>query len=212
LDEPRRIARLEDLDALLVDLGGVMVRVIVRRFFARLAEVRAPGPPEARDVVFAEEAYHRFARGEIGAGEFHAALEGRLGFRWPFDSFAAAWSDVFEEIPESVEAVTRMRGLRPLYVLSNTDALHFDHLRRRWEWMRRFDGYHLSFEVGVEKPDPRFFRSFLERSGLAPARCLYVDDLQPNVDAARAAGLAAIRQDDPGVLGRAVAGLLDGRG
>jgi len=197
-------------DALLVDLGNVLVHLRIGRFVRRLQQrTGATGP--LRDPLFAEQAYHRFARGEIGPREFHAAVERRLRLAWPYDEFVAAWTDVFEENGESVAAVRRMRAHRPVYLLSNTDTLHWESIRGRWDWTGEFAGLHLSFEVGFEKPDPRFYRTFLEQHGLAAARCLFVDDLPENVAAARETGLRAVQQVDAATLARTVAGLLDGR-
>jgi putative hydrolase of the HAD superfamily len=204
---PRPEPRLPD--ALLVDLGNVLVHLRIGRFVRRLQQRTGPGGP-ARDPLFAEEAYHRFARGEIGPPEFHAAVERRLKLAWPYDEFVAAWTDVFEENGESVAAVRRMKAHRPVYLLSNTDPLHWESIRARWDWTAEFTGLHLSFEVGLEKPDPRFYRTFLERHGLAAERCLFVDDMSENVAAARGTGLRAVQQVDGGTLARTVAELLDG--
>jgi len=197
-------------EALLVDLGNVLVHLHVGRFVRRLRE-RTGDAGLPVDPLFAEAAYHRFARGEIGPREFHAAVERRLGVAWPYDEFVAAWSDVFEENSASVAAVRRMKTRRPVFLLSNTDTLHWDAIRGRWAWTGEFDGLHLSFEVGIEKPDPRFFRTFLDRHALRAERCLFVDDLPENVAAARAVGLQAVRQVEAGTLARTVAELLDGR-
>ena len=200
--------RLGDLDALLVDLGDVLVRLHVGRFLRRMRDVvEMPGRDDP-EVVFAKAVYHRFARGEIDPQAFHAAFESHLSCTWPYDSFVEAWCDVFSENTPSVEALRRVRGVRPLYLLSNTDVLHWESIRRRWEWTAWFDGLHLSFEVGLEKPDPGFFTTFLERRALRPGRCLFVDDLEENVAAARSVGLHAVRQETPETLREVVEGLL----
>jgi len=59
-----------------------------------------------------------------------------------------------------------------------------------------------SFEVGVEKPDPRIFELALARAGVAPAEAIYVGDLYAvDVRGARAAGLRAILLDPGGLWG-----------
>jgi FMN phosphatase YigB (HAD superfamily) len=201
---------LAQLDALLVDLGNVLVSLHVGRFLRRLRGIVGGQGLASPDRPFAEETYHRFARGELTPQAFHAALVERAGCRWPYEDFVAAWCDVFEEIAPSVQAVRRMREVRPVFLLSNTDTLHWQSIRRRWDWTSLFSGLHLSFEVGIEKPDPRFFVTFLERHALRPARCLYVDDLEENVAAARSAGLVAVRQADAETLARTVDELLPG--
>jgi epoxide hydrolase-like predicted phosphatase len=47
--------------------------------------------------------------------------------------------------------------------------------------------------VGLRKPDPAIYRLTCERLGVAPAACVFVDDLQPNVDAAVELGMTAVR-------------------
>lgn len=47
--------------------------------------------------------------------------------------------------------------------------------------------------VGLRKPDPAIYALTCERLGVAPEACLFVDDLEPNVDAARALGMTAVR-------------------
>jgi FMN phosphatase YigB (HAD superfamily) len=47
----------------------------------------------------------------------------------------------------------------------------------------------------MAKPDPRIFDAFAERVGARAADIVLLDDLQPNIDAARAAGWRAYRID-----------------
>ena len=51
--------------------------------------------------------------------------------------------------------------------------------------------------VGLRKPDPAIYRLTCGRLGLPAEACLFVDDLEPNVEAARAVGLGAVRYRDP---------------
>jgi putative hydrolase of the HAD superfamily len=46
--------------------------------------------------------------------------------------------------------------------------------------------------VGMRKPDPAIYRLTCERLGVAPERCLFVDDVAVNCEAARDLGMAAV--------------------
>ena len=46
--------------------------------------------------------------------------------------------------------------------------------------------------VGMRKPEPEIYALTLERLGLPAAACVFVDDLEPNVVAAREAGMRGI--------------------
>jgi HAD superfamily hydrolase (TIGR01509 family) len=47
-----------------------------------------------------------------------------------------------------------------------------------------------SADLGVAKPDERFFRAAARIAGVPPSRCLLVDDREPNVTAAERVGMA----------------------
>jgi putative hydrolase of the HAD superfamily len=56
----------------------------------------------------------------------------------------------------------------------------------------------ISGEVGLRKPDAAIYELALDRLGVPPERTTFVDDLRPNVDAARALGIHGVwhRGDD----------------
>ena len=50
--------------------------------------------------------------------------------------------------------------------------------------------------VGTRKPEPEIYAITLERLGLPAEACVFVDDLEPNVDAAKTAGMRGIVHRD----------------
>ena len=65
----------------------------------------------------------------------------------------------------------------------NADALDF---------LEYVYGGILSYKDGVIKPDPAIYRLLLDRYGLKPEECVFLDDVPKNVDAAAAFGIATI--------------------
>ena len=53
-----------------------------------------------------------------------------------------------------------------------------------------------SHEVGLAKPDPAIYALAAERLGVAPHEIVFLDDVELNVEAARAAGWHAVRHRD----------------
>ncbi len=92
-----------------------------------------------------------------------------------------------------VEAVREVRaaGHRTALLTNNV---------REWELAWRtlmpfdelFDVTVDSSAVGLRKPDPAIYRLTCEQLGLDPAECLFVDDLECNVVAARELGMEAL--------------------
>jgi 2-haloacid dehalogenase len=122
-----------------------------------------------------------------------------------------AWFERYDEmlagpIQGTVDILAELRsGGVPLYALSNWSAETFPFAQKRFQFLKWFDGIMLSGKVGMVKPDPRFFQLFLETFSIDPARAIFVDDLEQNVEAARAAGLKGIVFADPDQLRRELA-------
>jgi epoxide hydrolase-like predicted phosphatase len=55
-----------------------------------------------------------------------------------------------------------------------------------------FDDIVISGEVGLRKPEPEIFHLAADRIGLRPEECVFIDDLELNVDGARALGMTGI--------------------
>jgi putative hydrolase of the HAD superfamily len=100
------------------------------------------------------------------------------------------WSRRAERALEALDAL-RERGYR-MAVVSNADG--------RVRGLLEEAGLtgHLEFvvdsaEVGIEKPDPRIFRTATDRMGLLPSACAYVGDIyEIDIVGARGAGLEAV--------------------
>ena len=59
--------------------------------------------------------------------------------------------------------------------------------------MARFDHVIESSKAGVRKPDPRIYQMMCGALGVAPAQCVYLDDLGINCKPAAALGMSAIK-------------------
>ncbi len=108
-----------------------------------------------------------------------------------------AEENLWELVPgDVVPALAKLRALgMQLVVVSNANG-RLRHAFRRLGLADKIDVLLDSFEEGVEKPDPRFFRIALERSGARVETTMHVGDLyHVDVVGARAAGLHAVLLD-----------------
>jgi putative hydrolase of the HAD superfamily len=105
---------------------------------------------------------------------------------------AEAWASTTWRI--DLEVLDLVRALRdagvPVALLSNASTRLFDDLERSGI-DGEFDAVVSSAEIGVTKPNAGAFEAAADRLGLAPERCLFVDDLDPNVTGARGCGMVA---------------------
>jgi putative hydrolase of the HAD superfamily len=172
--------------------------------FARLQEgidVPTEAYGEAMAHSLAHDGVHplfALERGEISEAEFIArlerGLEAAIGRPVSLHGFAARLMDGLHpnhELFDHFRALKRDGGLRFALCTNNV---------REWEPLWRpklpiddvFDVVVDSAFVGTRKPEPEIYAITLERLGLPADECAFLDDLEVNVEAARAAGLHGI--------------------
>lgn len=100
-------------------------------------------------------------------------------------------------LPGARELLDELRPRYRLAALSNSNALHWERNARELRILELFEFAISSHHVGVCKPDPAIFARAVERAQLPPDAIVFFDDLQANVDGARAAGLRAFRTLGP---------------
>lgn len=127
---------------------------------------------------------------EAWLDEAHRLLEAQAGR--PLPRLHEAWRARQGPIAGNIALV---RALRPPYrtaILSNADASLRARLRDGLGIHDLFDAIVCSAEIGIAKPDPAIYRLAAERLGLEPAACVFVDDYEANVEAARTVGMQAV--------------------
>lgn len=180
--------------AILTDLGGVLVYFNRRHAAEHLVRgVLAGRSVEEFDQILngpeGMELLQRFELGEIQDEDYARELEKRLGAPLPRDAFWRAHEDVFTGNRASVQILHRVRkfhGAR-LVVVTNTDSHRLPQMLAVSGL--KPDAVAASFRERVAKPDERMFCRALELACAGPAECLFVDDIETYVAAARALGI-----------------------
>jgi 2-haloacid dehalogenase len=108
--------------------------------------------------------------------------------------FFERWIEMMaDEIPGMRKLLGELKAAGyGLYGLTNWSAETFCQVRDRYEVFSLLDGMVVSGEEHIVKPDEAIFKRLLERYGLNAAECIFVDDLQRNVDGAIQAGLQGL--------------------
>jgi 2-haloacid dehalogenase len=84
-----------------------------------------------------------------------------------------------------------------VYGLSNWSSETFPIVRKKFPFFDILDGYMISGDVRLVKPDPAIFQLFLNRFNQKAEECLFIDDSQKNVEAAQEIGFSAIHYQSP---------------
>ena len=177
---------------LLVDFGGVLTTNVFGSFEAFC---RAEGlEPDAVAQRFRQDAGARQLLFDLEVGKLSEA------------EFEPRFAHVIG-IADSADLIDRLfAGMRPDYAMVNAvraakeAGVRTGLVSNSWgkgrydrsQFPALFDGVVISGEVGLRKPEPRIYELGAERLGLAPADCVFVDDLPGNLKPARELGMATV--------------------
>lgn len=104
------------------------------------------------------------------------------------DADADGW---LETAPETLALIEDLRRAgTPLALLSNAPG-SFARIVEGQPWARSFRQLIFSADLGLAKPDAEIYSVLLSTVGIAGTDCLFFDDKQENIDAARETGLHA---------------------
>jgi putative hydrolase of the HAD superfamily len=127
---------------------------------------------------------------EVWLREAHASLEQLAGK--PLPPVHQHWRAEQGWITPNIDLIRRLRPHYRTAVLSNADNTLRARFLAHEGLLDLFDEFICSADVGMAKPDPRIYELAAERMGLAPGECVFVDDLERNLEPAREAGMATV--------------------
>lgn len=126
------------------------------------------------------------------------------------DAYHLRWPEMMPgEIAGSVAILRELHAAGvALHAITNWSAETYPYALARFDWLALFRSITVSGHERLIKPDPAIFTLMLERNGLTPSRCLFIDDSPPNVATADRLGLHGVLFTTPDALRVALSHLL----
>jgi putative hydrolase of the HAD superfamily len=190
--------------AVISDFGGVLTTPLLGSFLAFQDETGIPTEALGRAMqrIAERDGQHplfELERGRLSEANFLATLRRELavelGHEPELHRFSEIYFEALQPNESMIELMRDLRGRRYRMALLTNNVREWEPL---WRSMLPVDEI---FEVvvdsgfvGMRKPDPPIYELTVERlgDGLTPADCLFVDDVEVNVDTARELGMAAV--------------------
>lgn len=181
------------LKAITFDFGGVIARTdlkFVTDFISQslnipceqAAEVLVKWRQEKQNRANQEQFWHDFAN----------SLGKALPSNW-IDQFKHVWSLAIQPIPGMLSLVQDLQAMGyQTAMLSNTTPMHAEVIDKLG-YYQFFCPVLLSFQIRVAKPHNRAYEILLESLERPASECIFIDDKEENVAAARALGIDAIQ-------------------
>lgn len=175
------------------DLGNVFVQwdpmLLFRKLFATEEEAQW-----FHDTVCTKDWNLEFDAGDTFA-EGTARLISRFPRYWrEIQAFDLRWWEtVGPFIQGTIDIHDELVAAEvPTFAITNFSREKFIGCLGEWPFLEKFDGIIVSGMEKLVKPDPRLYRIFCERYGLAPEACVFIDDSDVNIASARRFGMHTI--------------------
>ena len=183
------------------DLGGVFVDWNPMYLFRKLFET------EEEAQWFGDTICTKDWNLEFDAGDIYSEGVARLITRDPrywreIQAYDTRWKETIGGIHQGTVDIHNelIEAEIPTFAITNFSWEKWVSVLDEWSFLQKFDGVVVSGLEKLVKPDPRIYRVFCDRYGLAPESCVFIDDNKANVISARAVGMEAIHFSTPEAL------------
>ncbi len=181
------------IKTIIFDIGNVLVDFCWEPFF--------------RSFGFREEILSRIARATVQSPDWVECDRGVLTEKELVKRFIEndpALEKEIKEVMKNTKGIIRLREYTipwiremkkkgyQILVLSNFSEKAEKECAEDMVFMKEIDGGILSYQEKMVKPMPAIYWTLLEKYGLNPEECVFIDDMPENVAAAEKAGIRGI--------------------
>ena len=179
--------------AIMFDMGNVLLFFNARIASKAFSEATGLSEEEIWELFFISELERRYTRGEISSKDFYEQVNQYFPKKVDYETFARLWNEIFTENSEMDGLLAKLKKHYPLYLISNTNDLHFEYIKKAFKVTKHFTGFFPSHEVGHRKPSPAMFEHVLKEIKLKPEETVFIDDIIEFVESAKQFGINAIQ-------------------
>jgi len=190
------------VDALLFDVGGVLIDIDFQRALRHWAEAAGVDQALLAQRFSFDRDYENHERGELASTGFFAALRDSLQLELSDAQLLAGWNAIFIGPFAGVAALLQQLGTRlPIYLFSNTNQAHYAFWGSQYPaLLAPVRQVFCSHEIGLRKPAVEAYHHVIAQIGLPAERIAFFDDSALNIEGARRAGLQAFHVVGPEAL------------
>jgi putative hydrolase of the HAD superfamily len=180
---------------IIFDIGNVLIRFeplswLIRTYGEDFETIKV-----LYQEVFGSEEWKKLDEGILTPEEAVASISKRIpGYSSHVERIILHWENfLIEEMTVSVYFLKKLKEKGyGIYALSNYPERGFLNTEKYYPFFNLFDGKVVSYEVNEMKPGKRIYEILMERYGLFPEECLFIDDTLPNIRTARDLGMTGV--------------------
>jgi len=196
------------IENIIFDFGGVILDIDPQLTINELVNLGYPDAEKLKSKDFYQQVIRKFEKGIFTPDIFRAKLREFLQMELSDQQIDDAWNALLFDIPrERIEIIERIKHNYPIFLLSNSNEIHYDlyvrDLQLRFgyhEFDTLFNKAYFSFDLHLCKPDLEIYEFVINQEGIRPDKTLFIDDRIENIEGARKVGLKTYHLERPELL------------
>lgn len=175
------------------DLGGVLVNVDSEKALSQAASLLHCTPQRAAELWHQMNSDHlQYERGLLNTCEWLELVKQKLNFA-DEQLVRNLFSNIFSLNHPVLKMAVQLSKNYSLALLSNTNPIHFYRIMNDFPELHFIPTAITSFQMRALKPEIEIFMKSCKEMDVLPIQCLFIDDREENVLAAREIGMCAVQ-------------------
>ena len=184
-----KILKAKKVKAVLFDLGKVLLHFNFDPAFKRLSKTCGLQVKDIEDYFVSAGLEVLYDGGKISSRQFYSEIKKALGAKkLGFEQFKKIWNEIFTPKKDMIGLVGKLSKNYRLVLISNTNAMHFEYIYKKYGVLQKFDRLILSYKEKVRKPDEKIYRKAAAACRALPHEIYYIDDRADLTEAAKELG------------------------
>ena len=184
---------------IIFDFGGVIINISHQRVENAFKELGVANFEVLFNQATQSNLFQQFEKGEITAPQFRDSIRELTHLNISDEILDKAWNQIIGEYPpERIDLLRHIKKNYRLFLLSNTNIIHFEFYIPKFEsefgfsFQSLFEQTYWSFKCGKRKPDQGSYNQLILENHLNPGEALFIDDSIQNIEAAQKVGLETV--------------------
>ena len=199
---------MQNIKNIIFDFGGVIHDIRYENVAEAFARHGIGGLDKFYSKDFQTKEMDLFEKGLISPEEYREYIRRMTGKNLSDCVIDDIVNAILIDVPtERVDLLLRLRKNYKLFLFSNTNKINYDcftaKLKEKYGFdifERCFDAAYFSFIMHCRKPDPEGFKLIIREQGLIPSETLFIDDIEKNLEGARAVGINGMHLAEGSIL------------
>ncbi len=184
---------MNNIKTLIFDIGNVIFTFNPEDFLQKILGDAKKGS-ECFSLMVCSPEWQELDKGLLSIEKAkHIFIQRDPSLKNEVELFFEQWLDMFQPIEPTIQLLDTLRekGYK-LYILSNFIRESFEALSPKMTFLQKFDGIVTSYSIGMAKPERNIYEHVLNKFRLNANQCVFIDDMQVNVDGAETVGISTI--------------------